>query len=35
MIKQDLGKVDLVIYSIAAPKRTMPDGSVFSSVLKA
>ena len=34
LIKQDLGKVDLVIYSLAAPRRTMPDGRVYSSVLK-
>ncbi len=34
LIKQDLGKVDLVVYSLAAPRRTMPDGTVYSSVLK-
>lgn len=34
-IKRDLGKVDMVIYSLAAPRRTMADGTVFSSVLKA
>lgn len=34
LIKQDLGKVDLVIYSLAAPRRTMKDGTVYSSVLK-
>lgn len=35
LIKQDLGQVDLVIYSLAAPRRTHPDsGEVFSSVLK-
>ena len=34
LIKQDLGKVDLVIYSLAAPRRTMPDGSTYTSVLK-
>lgn len=34
LIKQDLGKVDLVIYSLAAPRRTAPDGTVYSSVLK-
>lgn len=34
-IKQDLGKVDMVIYSLAAPRRTMADGTVYSSVLKA
>lgn len=34
LIKKDLGKVDLVIYSLAAPRRTAPDGTVYSSVLK-
>ena len=34
LIKADLGKVDCVIYSLAAPKRTMADGTVYSSVLK-
>lgn len=34
LIKQDLGKVDLVIYSLAAPRRTMADGTTYSSVLK-
>lgn len=34
-IKRDLGKVDMVIYSLAAPRRTMADGTVYSSVLKA
>lgn len=34
IIKQDLGQVDLVIYSLAAPRRTMKDGIVYSSVLK-
>lgn len=34
MIKEDLGKVDLVVYSLAAPRRTMDDGTVYSSVLK-
>jgi enoyl-[acyl-carrier protein] reductase/trans-2-enoyl-CoA reductase (NAD+) len=34
-IKQDLGKVDLVIYSLASPRRTDPDtGEVFKSTLK-
>jgi enoyl-[acyl-carrier protein] reductase/trans-2-enoyl-CoA reductase (NAD+) len=34
-IKRDLGKVDLVVYSLAAPKRTHPQsGQVFTSVLK-
>ena len=34
MIKNDLGSVDMVIYSLAAPRRTMPDGETVSSVLK-
>lgn len=34
IIKRDLGKVDAVVYSLAAPRRTMPDGSVCNSVLK-
>ncbi|SFS34121.1 enoyl-ACP reductase FabV [Marininema halotolerans] len=35
LIKQDLGQVDLVIYSLASPKRKHPvTGEVFSSVLK-
>lgn len=33
-IKSDLGKVDCVIYSLAAPRRTMADGTVYNSVLK-
>lgn len=33
-IKKDLGKIDLVIYSIAAPRRTTPEGITYSSVLK-
>lgn len=33
-IKEDLGKVDMVVYSLAAPRRTMADGTVVSSVLK-
>ena len=34
-IKQDFGKVDLVVYSLAAPKRVHPDtGELFSSVIK-
>ncbi|KMT63703.1 enoyl-ACP reductase FabV [Catenovulum maritimum] len=34
-IKQELGKVDLVIYSLASPRRTDPDtGEVYSSTLK-
>jgi enoyl-[acyl-carrier protein] reductase / trans-2-enoyl-CoA reductase (NAD+) len=35
LIRQDLGKVDLVVYSLAAPKRTHPKtGAVFTSTLK-
>lgn len=33
-IRKDLGKVDLVIYSLAAPRRTDAEGTVWSSVLK-
>lgn len=33
-IKADLGAVDLVIYSLAAPRRTDRDGTVYTSVLK-
>ena len=33
-IREDLGQVDMVIYSLAAPRRTMGDGTVYSSVLK-
>lgn len=35
LIKKDLGKVDLIVYSLAAPRRTLPDtGETVSSVLK-
>jgi len=35
LIKQDLGQVDLVIYSLASPVRKMPDtGEVVRSSLK-
>lgn len=34
LIKKDLGAVDMVIYSLAAPRRTVADGTVYSSVLK-
>lgn len=34
LIKEDLGFVDLVIYSLAAPRRTDRDGTVYQSVLK-
>lgn len=33
-IKQDLGKVDLIVYSLAAPRRTTADGVSHVSVLK-
>ena len=33
-IKEQMGTVDLVIYSLAAPKRVMPNGEVASSSLK-
>lgn len=33
-IKENFGKADMVIYSMAAPRRTMEDGTVVSSVLK-
>lgn len=34
LIKKDWGKADMVIYSLAAPRRGMADGTVVSSVLK-
>lgn len=34
LIKADLGKVDCVIYSLAAPRRKTDDGTIYSSVLK-
>ncbi|KNF09456.1 hypothetical protein CLPU_3c02350 [Gottschalkia purinilytica] len=35
LIKRDLGKIDLVIYSVASPKRVDPvTGEIFHSVLK-
>ncbi|MBO5242583.1 MAG: trans-2-enoyl-CoA reductase family protein [Lachnospiraceae bacterium] len=34
MIREDFGKVDMVVYSLAAPRRMMADGSVYQSVLK-
>lgn len=34
LIRQDWGKVDMVIYSIAAPRRKAPDGVTYRSVLK-
>lgn len=33
-IQQDLGQVDLVVYSLASPKRTATDGTTYHSVLK-
>lgn len=35
LVREKLGKVDLVVYSIASPRRTDPDtGEVYTSVLK-
>ncbi len=34
LIKNDLGKVDCVVYSLAAPRRTAADGTQYTSVLK-
>lgn len=34
LIKRDLGKVDCVVYSLAAPRRKTDDGTIWSSVLK-
>lgn len=35
LIKKDLGEIDLVVYSLASPRRTHPDtGEVFNSVIK-
>ena len=35
LIKEELGQIDLVIYSLASPRRTDPDtGEVYSSTLK-
>lgn len=33
-IKADLGQIDMVVYSLAAPARTMPDGEQVRSALK-
>lgn len=33
-IKRDLGKVDMVVYSLASPRRTTADGTGYVSVLK-
>ncbi len=35
LIKKDFGKIDLLVYSLAAPRRTLADGTTVSSVLKA
>ena len=34
MIREEWGKADMVVYSIAAPRRTAPDGKTYRSVLK-
>lgn len=35
MIKSDMGKIDLIVYSLASPRRTDPDtGETYKSVLK-
>ncbi len=34
LIKKDMGKVDMVIYSLAAPRRTTEDGTTYTSALK-
>ena len=34
LIKKDLGQVDLVVYSLASPRRTLANGTTVSSVLK-
>lgn len=34
IIKKDMGKVDMVVYSLAAPRRTTEDGTTYTSVLK-
>lgn len=34
LIREDLGQVDLVVYSVAAPRRTTADGESYTSVLK-
>jgi enoyl-[acyl-carrier protein] reductase / trans-2-enoyl-CoA reductase (NAD+) len=34
LIKNDLGKIDMVIYSLAAPRRTMQDGTIYNTTLK-
>ena len=34
LIQKDLGKIDLLVYSVAAPRRTDAQGVTYSSVLK-
>ena len=34
IIKEELGQIDMVIYSLAAPKRATDDGTVYRSALK-
>ena len=34
LVRRDLGQVDLFVYSIGAPRRTLADGTVAKSVLK-
>lgn len=34
LIKEDLGTVDMVIYSLASPRRIAPDGITYTSTLK-
>jgi enoyl-[acyl-carrier protein] reductase/trans-2-enoyl-CoA reductase (NAD+) len=34
LIKKDLGKIDLLVYSIASPRRTNHEGETFTSVIK-
>lgn len=34
LIKADLGQIDMVVYSLAAPARTLPDGTTVRSALK-
>ena len=34
LIKKDFGKIDMLVYSLAAPRRNMDDGTTYSSVLK-
>lgn len=34
LIREEIGQVDMVVYSLAAPSRTLPDGTVARSTLK-